>query len=122
MQAFALLVVTFILLIWGAVAGLSRRTNKWVRIGYVVCLFAATVGAYYSTVEYRYKPDENTMITGWPIPAVVIKQTGDRWTDFVMPVYVAYSMNFLLFMVLPGIAAIVLAWLTRRLAPPWHEK
>ena len=123
MQAFALLVLTFAVLIWGAATALSRRTNKWLRIGYLVCVVAAGFGSYYSTIHYNYKPDENTMIYGWPVPAAVIKRESpqDNWIDYVMPVFVAYPMNFLLFMVLPGIATIVLARFTRPPAPPWHK-
>jgi len=110
-----ILFVAFVVLIWSARVALSPRTNKWVRIGYLVCIVGVGFAAYYSTFHVTFQRDENTKTYGWPVPAAVLarKSPDDNWVDYVMPVFVAYPLNFLLLALVPGIATILLARLTR---------
>ena len=97
----------------GAVVLLFARKNvrKRLIIFYLLVVLLALIATIVTTAFYSYYANPNTRVFGWPIPRVVFQRDTpiSPWLDYVGPTIVlAYPINFVLYMFLPSVAAIVL--------------
>lgn len=101
---------------WAIFASLSGRTPRWVRVLYLCSFFAAAIAAYFTTFHCIYYTNPNTRFHGWPIPTVIFQRDSPTspWLDFIGPTLgLAYPTNFLLFVLLPSLVALILAHRSR---------
>ncbi len=114
----AILFILFVFLaiaavdIWALILVFVQRSHrKWLSISYFLVVLLAFIATIVTTAFYSYYSNPNTRVFGWPIPRVVFQRDtpASPWLDYVGPTIVlAYPINFVLYMFIPSVAAIVL--------------
>lgn len=105
-------ILAFILVVIG------RNVRAWLSRSYLIVMALALVVAFLMTFFFSYYSNPNTHIFGWPIPRVIFQRDTPTspWLDYVGPtILLAYPMNFILYMFIPSVLAIIfiLAWRRR---------
>ena len=120
----AIAVVLFVFLaivvveVWaGFLVFVQRDHRNWLGISYLLVVLLAFIATIITTAFYSYYANPNTRVFGWPIPRVVFQRDTPTspWFDYVGPTIVlAYPINFVVYMVIPSVTAIVLILRYRR--------
>jgi len=108
-----LFLVMIALDIWAAVRVIfQRRLKGWVGLSYYIIALLALAAALVVTSYFSYYPNPNTHVYGWPVPQVIFQRDTPTspWLDYVGPaVFLAYPMNFAVYMSIPSGVFIFLA-------------
>jgi hypothetical protein len=104
--------------IWAVIlVVVGRSVRKWLSRSYFLVVMLAFIAAFLVTSFFSYYSNPNTHVFGWPIPRVIFQRDTPTspWLDYVGPTIVlAYPMNFILYMFIPSVAAIIFILLWRR--------
>ena len=95
-----------------AVVVLTGAAGHVARYAYIAVAIVVFGVSYWAT-SYDYYQNANTHIYGWPIPAIVWQRENatSPWADF--PFYGAFPLNLILFMSVPSLAFLAIAYLHR---------
>ena len=104
--------------IWATVIVIFlHRLSGWLRFSYFIITFLTLVTAVLMTSAFSYYANPNTHVFGWPVPQVIFQRDTPTspWLDYVGPtVFLAYPMNFIVYLCIPSVAFIILAMRKRR--------
>ena len=110
------------ILVWSAIVvaikGKAGTTARYLYVGLGAML---AVVAFLTTYRVDYFSNENTHIHGWPVPVVIFQRddVDAPWLDFVGPtILLALPMNFIIFMLVPSVLSLCLAYLRTR----WNKR
>lgn len=115
-----ILLALFVVPVWAmnVVFG-PLQPNRPLRIYWCITVALAAISAYFSTFHYVFHANINTRFHGWPVPIVIYQRDGPDapWLDFVgWTVILAYPANVALFVFVPALLFLVLAYRNRRKA------
>lgn len=118
----ALLALAFLaatgIVIWAGIEIVARgKAGLLLSVAYGAIFCVAAIGTFFTTFRYEYFSNENTRVYGWPVPGIIFQRedANSPWLDFVGPtLLLAYPMNLVIFMFLPSVVFIGLAFWRRR--------
>jgi hypothetical protein len=104
--------------IWAALLVIfGRNVRRWLSRSYFIVVPLAFIAAFLVTSFFSYSSNPNPHVYGWPVPRVIFQRDTPTspWLDYIGPTIVlAYPMNFILYMFVPSVAAIVFILVWRR--------